>query len=145
MVQILRPFAEATDLLQGDSYATIGCVIPSVLAPHYQMQQLLKKIKHHIPLLQQLKLSLCTRFSGLLSGLQVPVSSSCTAEQGFNDSIYQMACVLDPSYSFQWLEHHHPGYATVKQQIRNAIIDSIVAEAENLNILSVGEDGDPAQ
>jgi len=47
MVEILRPFADATKLLQGDSYATIGCVVPSVFAIHHQLQELMKKVKHH--------------------------------------------------------------------------------------------------
>jgi len=40
LVEILRPFADATELLQGDTYATIGCVVPSVLAIHHQLQEL---------------------------------------------------------------------------------------------------------
>jgi hypothetical protein len=31
MVDILRSFADATNLLQGDSYATLGCVVPTVV------------------------------------------------------------------------------------------------------------------
>ena len=32
IVEILKPFAEATTLLQGSLYATIGCVIPCVIS-----------------------------------------------------------------------------------------------------------------
>ena len=40
LVEILRLCADATELLQGDSYATTGCVVPSVLAIHHQLQEL---------------------------------------------------------------------------------------------------------
>ena len=32
LIQILQPFAEATDLTQGDSVVTISCVLPVVLS-----------------------------------------------------------------------------------------------------------------
>lgn len=108
LVELLRPFAEATELLQGDSYATIGYVVPSVLAIYHQLQELMKKVKHHSVLLQHLNSSLCSRFGGLLSGLQIPLPHGSSGE-GFGEAVYKMACVLDPSYAFQWLEHHHPG------------------------------------
>jgi len=108
LVEILRLCADATELLQGDTYATIGCVVPSVLAIHHQLQELMKKVKHHCLLLQHLNVSLCSRFGGLLSGLQIPLPYGSSGE-GFSDSVYRMACVLDPSFAFQWLEHHHPG------------------------------------
>jgi len=31
LLEILQPFAEATELTQGDSYPTIGCIAPTVL------------------------------------------------------------------------------------------------------------------
>lgn len=49
-----------------------------------------------------------------------------------------MACVLDPSYSFQWLVHDHTGSNEVKQSINDAITESIVREAETLCIGSLG-------
>lgn len=45
-----------------------------------------------------------------------------------------MACVLDPSYSFQWLVHDHNGSSDVKQRVKDTIIEAIVREAENLNV-----------
>lgn len=34
VVEILQPFAEATDLCQGQNYATLGCVVPCVVSLH---------------------------------------------------------------------------------------------------------------
>jgi len=38
-----------------------------------------------------------------------------------HSSMYKTACVLDPMFAFQWLEHDHPGDAQVKQCTWNAI------------------------
>ena len=98
-----------------------------------------KTVKHHATVVKQLQSSLCARFQTLLSDLRIPVSvsgSSRSSDYGFGKAVYQLACVLDPSFAFQWLEHHHPGDAETRQQVRDKIIDLIVAEAENLRILS---------
>ena len=47
LVEILQPFAEATDLLQGDSYPTIGCVVPSIVGLHKCLNTLSSTVKYH--------------------------------------------------------------------------------------------------
>ena len=139
IVEILKPFAEATTLLQGSLYATIGCVIPCVISLYRHVSDFQKTVKHHATVVKQLQSSLCARFQTLLSDLRIPVSvsgSSRSSDYGFGKAVYQLACVLDPSFAFQWLEHHHPGDAETRQQVRDKIIDLIVAEAENLRIFS---------
>ena len=48
--------------------------------------------------------------------------------------VYRMACVLDPTYSFQWLLHDHAGPSDVKQNIKDVIIECIIKEAETLHM-----------
>ena len=48
--------------------------------------------------------------------------------------VYKMACVLDPTYSFQWLLHDHAGPSDVKQNIKDVIIECIIKEAETLHM-----------
>ena len=89
-----------------------SCNACSVLAIHRQLQELMKKVKHHSVLLQHLNASLYFRFGGLLSGLQIPLPHGSSGK-GFGETVHKMACALDPSYAFQWLEHHHPGVYTI--------------------------------
>ncbi|XP_065679735.1 uncharacterized protein LOC136094083 [Hydra vulgaris] len=70
LVEVLQPFAEATDLLQGDSYPTIGCIVPSVVGLHKCLNTLSSTIKNHIPLVNGLLSSLCDRFGGLLQNVK---------------------------------------------------------------------------
>ena len=43
LIQILKPFAEATDLTQGDSVVTISCVLPVVLSLARSLQGLIEE------------------------------------------------------------------------------------------------------
>jgi len=47
LVRILEPFAEVTQLNQGDSYATIGCVVPSVVALGKCLKELSDTVQFH--------------------------------------------------------------------------------------------------
>jgi len=68
-----------------------------------------------------LKESQHQRFCGMLSRLHIltqsNTASSGTAMVGFGDDLYLVACVLDPSYGFLWLDEDHPGDAEAKSQI----------------------------
>ena len=78
----------------GDTYTTIGCVIPTILTLCNKLQQLTAKVNRHALLVQQLNSSQCSRFVGLLNGLQISVPNSSSA---FNEVVYKMACALDPT------------------------------------------------
>ena len=69
LVKILQPFAKATDLLQGDSYPTIGCIVPSIVCLHKCLNTLSSTVKYHTPLFNALLSSLCDRFGGLLQNV----------------------------------------------------------------------------
>ena len=54
LVEILQPFAEATYLLQGDSYPIIGCAVPSIVGLHKCLNTLSSTVKYHTPLVNAL-------------------------------------------------------------------------------------------
>uniref|UniRef100_A0A673CRU7 HAT C-terminal dimerisation domain-containing protein n=1 Tax=Sphaeramia orbicularis TaxID=375764 RepID=A0A673CRU7_9TELE len=75
LVRVLEPFAEATDLTQGEKVVTISAVVPCVLS-----------LNHH------------------LENLKENSSSDCQPLP-FSDPLYLKAAMLDPSFGSMWVMH----------------------------------------
>ena len=71
LVDILPPFAEASELMQGGTYTTIGCVVPTTLALLKNVTSFGNRVQHHGPIVAALSESLQHRFSGLLANLRI--------------------------------------------------------------------------
>nr|XP_047145667.1 uncharacterized protein LOC124818681 [Hydra vulgaris] len=137
LLEIFQPFAEATDLLQGDSYPTIGCVVPSIVGLHKCLNTLSSTVKYHIPLVNGLLSSLCDRFGGLLQNVKIlPTGDKTKKNLNFSSMLYLMASALDPSYSLLWLEEDHPGPDDVKRFVREHIATLITAEVSAIIVKS---------
>lgn len=54
IVEILEPFAEVTELLQGEKYATIGCVVPSVMALKHFLENKCTHFRFHTAIVRAL-------------------------------------------------------------------------------------------
>ena len=67
LVEVLQPFLEATDLLQGDKAVTISLVAPTVLSLYTGLQKMEERgrVRHCKSLVQALKNSLSHRFRGI--------------------------------------------------------------------------------
>jgi len=125
LVKILAPFAEATDLTQGESMVTISCTVPILLSLHNILQSFLVSSTTFSAFIQRLLTSLLDRFSGLYSLLGVrPLASSGTGSRSkpasFQSNVFLMAAALDPAYAFHWIQDH-PGSAEEKEALRNKI------------------------
>jgi hypothetical protein len=79
LIQILQPFAEATDLTQGDHYTTVGCVVPTVVCLHNLMSELLRTVRYTTAVVTDLQSSLTTRFAGLLANLLITANDGSPA------------------------------------------------------------------
>jgi hypothetical protein len=123
LVDILQPFAEATDLLQGQDYPTIGCVVPSIVGLHKCLTTLATTVKYHGPLVNTLTTSLHERFGGLLQNIKI-LTTGVKIKHNFNfgSHLYLMASALDPNFSLLWLEEDHPGSEDVKRFVRESIM-----------------------
>ena len=128
LVDILEPFAEATDLTQGQKYATIGCVTPCIISLYNCLSRLQQSTKYHGPVVRELMESLQTRFGGLLTNVGVLDEPS---NDGYADFIYPVASLLDPNYGFVWLEDDLPVSVAVKESLQQRLIDTITKEAES--------------
>jgi hypothetical protein len=119
LVEILHPFAEATDKTQGNS-PRISCVVPTVVALHKFLSSVKNSVKHHTSLVHQLMKSLEKRFRGLLARIRVlPVNVD--ERDPYCSVLYPVSTVLDPEFGFVWLECDHPGDQTVKTEVRETI------------------------
>jgi hypothetical protein len=122
LVDILQPFAEATDLTQGDSYPTIGCIVPTVVSLDKCLSTMSGKVTHHGPLLRALHESLRCRFLGLFQRLHIiKLKEGEQIAAAFGSMLYLVASMMDPSYGLFWLEDH-PGPEDTKQLLKTMII-----------------------
>lgn len=124
LVDILQPFAEVTELTQGDEYVTISCVVPSIVALLKCMASLSGRVRYHGTVVKALTESIHKRFAGLLQTLQMQPASTGRQEP-FDQLIYPAAAVMDPAYGFVWLEADHPGSAVVKASVKEIVIGKI--------------------
>lgn len=129
LLDILEPFAEATDLTQGEKYATIGCVTPCIIGLYNCLVRLQQSCKYHGALVRQLMDSLQSRFGGLLTNVGILDEPN---NEGFVNVLYLMASLLDPNYGFVWLENDLQVSVAVKDALQHKIIDAIIREAESV-------------
>ena len=83
LVEVLEPFEEATDILQGDKYSSISLVIPSLLGLKRHLNDL--NTRHSTRLTTTLKSALDHRFGGT-----------------FDDPLYICGAMLDPRFKLNW-------------------------------------------
>jgi len=127
LLDILEPFAEATDLTQGEKYATIGCVTPCIVGLHNCLTRLQQSCKYHGAVVRELMDSLQSRFGGLLTNIGILDEPH---NEGFVNLLYPMASLLDPNYGFVWLEDDLPVSVAVKDALQHRLVNSIITEAE---------------
>jgi hypothetical protein len=110
LVAILEPFAEATNLAQGEYMITISCVVPVLLSLDRQLRMRLNDGGIATPLIHQLMHGLHERFRGLYQMLDVesPVPLKTSRDLDFDDNVFLVATAIDPDYGFRFLIDH-PG------------------------------------
>lgn len=120
LVNILAPFAEATDLTQGDKTITISCVIPTILSLSRKLECFLLQPSSFTPLLKTLLQGIRDRFAGIFTLLSIShpnIKRSHCNDLHFDSNLFLMASALDPMYAYQWLQDH-PGSDEEKEEIR---------------------------
>jgi hypothetical protein len=128
-VHLLQPFAEATERTQGENYATVGCVVPTVIGLYKYLSSIQQTAKYHGITVRALLDSLSLRFGGLLTKVSILDEPANT---GFNSLIYPMASLLDPTYGFIWLEDELPVADINKQLLLSQLQDAIIHLAEEV-------------
>ena len=107
LLQVLLPFEDATDVMQGEN-TTAGFVLPSIVGIRSRLAELEQKgnIYHLKPVLANLKSSLQRRFAGYEE-----------------DKLLQLAAVLDPRFKLKWCS------GSTSEQIRDLLNAEVKAVA----------------
>ena len=121
LVDILKPFGEATDLTQGEKVVTISAVVPSVLSLNHHLEKLKPQVRFLSGLVRSLQASLNRRFLGIFINVKMArKQDEITAP--FSDPVYLKAAALDPAFSLLWVEPHvlvsHDIKAAVAQRVK---------------------------
>lgn len=127
LVEILTPFAEATDFTQGDKTITVSCVIPIVLSLNKMLKEKLQQVRTFTPLVRSLNTGMSVRFFGLFHQLGVLTAerASQALNLNFDDDVFLKATALDPKFGFQWLQDH-PGSVQEKESIHLRITGKFI-------------------
>nr|XP_014352422.1 PREDICTED: uncharacterized protein LOC106706272 [Latimeria chalumnae] len=128
ILEILQPFAAATDLTQGN-HTTIGCVVPCVVSLYWILKDQVQIIRYNIAVTKALLGSLCRRFSGLLQNVGLLASPNEDRNQPFMEKIYLVASILDPAFCFQRFEEVRISEKE-KQRLKESITELAIQEVE---------------
>lgn len=81
---------------------TLSYVVPYVLSLNRHLEEMKKTVKYCLPLVNALMTSLRTRFSGVFerTGMMSKLKPNCE----FSDDVYFISTVLDPMFTFQWID-----------------------------------------
>jgi len=126
VVDLLHPFAEATDLTQGENILTISAVIPTILSLRILLRQMSTSVRFHAAAVQELLNQLHERFFHVLTRINVELPpTACTSRTlAFDSDVFMLASAIDPQYGFRWLQDH-PGAADVKDGLLHRITGRI--------------------
>ncbi|CAF4553202.1 unnamed protein product [Rotaria sp. Silwood2] len=121
-----------TVLTQGESYATICLVAPTVLGILFDLErELCSSTLTLVSLCEALIASIKARFSGLLRHFEidVPFNTYCMSER-FSDVIFLISPLLDARFKLLWLDSLH---TLVKLRVVEKIRDAYVRYYSKLN------------
>ncbi|CAL8254805.1 unnamed protein product [Boreogadus saida] len=120
LLDVLKPFGEATDLTQGENVVTISSVLPSVLSLNHHLEKLKSEVTFLRGLVRALQASLKTRFLGIFINVEMD-SNQDGISAPFSDPVYLKAAALDPVFSLQWVEPHVMVTPDVKEQVAEKV------------------------
>lgn len=101
---ILGPFAEATELTEGEKIITISMVVPTVLDLNTHLIHMDSPKSFCRPLIRALRESLQQRFSGIFIALHMAEPKDHSFNAPFSHEIYAQAAMLDPQFGMSWVD-----------------------------------------
>ncbi|CAF4069257.1 unnamed protein product [Rotaria sordida] len=125
IIDVLEPFYEISIKCQAETIVTASMVVPAVVHLLSHLRDMKENILFCTKLVQQLQISLETRFSGIIKRLN---QNDIEENDPFGDPVYFMAAVLDPAFKFYWIRDLKlPANAEnrLKQSIIQFILDDI--------------------
>lgn len=121
LYDVLQPFAEATDLTQGEKIVTVSAVLPCVLSLHHHLEKLKPQVRFLGSMVKSLQGSLKKRFRGIFVNVKMSAAAPGEESLPFGDPLYIRAAVLDPAFSMMWLHHD----VLVHDDLKNEVADVV--------------------
>ncbi|CAM9539953.1 unnamed protein product, partial [Lampetra planeri] len=128
LVDILKPFGEATDLTQGEKVITISAVVPSVLSLNHHLEKLKPQVRFLSGLVRGLQASLEKRFLGIFINVKMAQSQEGITAP-FSDTVYLKAAALDPAFCLLWIEPHVLVNRDIKAEVAQRVKELILKDA----------------
>ncbi|CAF3013263.1 unnamed protein product [Rotaria sp. Silwood2] len=100
IIDILEPFYDISIKCQSEKIVTTSLVVPAIVHLMVQLRDLKEHVVFDAKLVQQLQLSIEKRFAGIVNRIN---QLNIEENDPFNDPVYFIATVLDPSFKFFWL------------------------------------------
>ncbi|KAJ8393227.1 hypothetical protein AAFF_G00062990 [Aldrovandia affinis] len=116
-----KPFAEATDLTQGEKIVTVSAVLPCVLSLNHHLKKLKQQVRFLGSIVKSLQGSLKKRFWGIFVNIRMSAAAPGEESLPFTDPLYIRAAVLDPAFSMMWLHHD----VLVNDDPKNEVADMV--------------------
>ncbi|XP_013859738.1 zinc finger BED domain-containing protein 1 [Austrofundulus limnaeus] len=132
LVEILSPFLQATDLTQGEKVVTVSAALPCVLSLNSHLTSMLNTTRHLVGFIKALQTSLHQRFKGIFVNVRMDVPAQPAEDLPFGDNLYLMSAFLDPSFCLFWLEQDVFATDEVKSEVKEILIDQVLAEARKV-------------
>ena len=104
LVEILDPYEEITDILQGEKYCTISMVIPSI-EELYNSTMNLSKGSRRNSAIKKFADNLCKGLKRRFNGVFSHFTNSSSPSENYADYCYLLATTLDPAFRFYWIDH----------------------------------------
>jgi hypothetical protein len=145
-ISLFELFYEATVLTQGETYATISLVAPTILGILYDLEREQSSQTLILSTLcNTLISSIKSRFSGLLRHFEIDVPfNSHSMSERFSDLIFLITPVLDARFKLLWLNNLKIDVKTrVVEKIRNAFVHlyTKIKFQSTVNMLTDGSNG----
>ena len=121
---ILDPFCEISIRCQAELAASASMVVPSISYLLCHLSEMKRSVKLSVKLIDQLQISIETRFAGILNRLH---QRAVGEDEPFNDPLFFMATVLDPQFKFYWLRDMKFA-SNVENRFKQTIIQLIIDE-----------------
>ncbi|XP_038054668.1 zinc finger BED domain-containing protein 6-like [Patiria miniata] len=104
LVEVLEPFADATDTLQGEFAVTVSLIVPTLLDLATHLKKMKDRARYCKQITTTLQDALLKYFQGIYVATGIAPPTTGTQDTPFSDKIYMIASVLDPQYGLTWVD-----------------------------------------
>ena len=126
IVDVLEPFYQISIKCQAEKVVTISLVVPSVVHLISHLIEIKDNLSFCNKLAQQLQSSIEQRFAGIINRLNQVQGQD---DDPFNDPLYFMATLLDPTFKFFWI-HDLKLPAHIENRLKQNVIQHVLDEID---------------